>query len=461
MKSLRVSGGLNSLNVFVGAIQTAFGPFFTVYLTQQGWSQVEIGLVLSVGCAAALLLQVPAGALVDAIDLKRIAVALPLVLIAVSAAMVALAPTHVSVLTARVLQACAGCMLTPAVAALTLNICGHHLFSERLGTNGRYASLGNAFAAAALGVVAYAISDGAVFTVTALLGLPGLATLLALRHSDRVVGDHPATLPPRARKLGGHRPWRLFHDPALYIFAGCIALFHFANAAMLPLALNGLTIRLGHSGLVVSAAVIMPQAVVVAASPLAGRLAQRLGRRPILLVALAALVLRGLLFASNPDALPLVVIQLLDGVSGTVFGLAIPLIAADITHRTGNMNLAIGWFGLAASLGAIFSTAAAGWLADTCGASVAFLALSLAGLAALALVWWLMPETRPGKHVARRTLGHHAAAELMPICVAAPLPGSMACGHCQNTCRHRPRTWWGSRTHHGRSVPALWRGVCP
>ena len=32
-------------------IQTAFGPFFTVYLTQQGWSQVDIGFALSVGTA--------------------------------------------------------------------------------------------------------------------------------------------------------------------------------------------------------------------------------------------------------------------------------------------------------------------------------------------------------------------------------------------------------------------------
>ena len=42
-------------------MQTAFGPFFTVYLTQQGWSQVDIGFALSVGTAAALILQLPAG----------------------------------------------------------------------------------------------------------------------------------------------------------------------------------------------------------------------------------------------------------------------------------------------------------------------------------------------------------------------------------------------------------------
>ena len=130
-------------------MQTAFGPFFTVYLTEQGWSQADIGFALSVGTASALILQLPAGALVDAIHFKRIAIALALLLIGISALMVVAAPTQASVLTSRVLQAFAGCLLTPAIAALTLELCGHDGFSERLGSNGRYASLGSAFAAAA------------------------------------------------------------------------------------------------------------------------------------------------------------------------------------------------------------------------------------------------------------------------------------------------------------------------
>ena len=94
-------------------------------------------------------------------------------------------------------------------------------------------------------------------------------------------------------------------------------------------------------------------------------------------------------------------IEVLDGVSATVFGLTMPLIAADLTHRTGYLNLAIGSLGLAAGLGATASTTVAGWLADTFGAPVAFFGLALAGLAALAMVWRMMPETRPGKPIVR------------------------------------------------------------
>jgi MFS family permease len=396
MTSLRTQGGLNGLNFFVGALQTAFGPFFTVYLTQKGWSQTDIGFALSVGTGSALLFQVPAGALVDAIHLKRLAVAVALLMTGLSAMLVVVAPTEVPVLTSRVLQAFAGCLLTPAIAALTLKLCGHEAFSERLGSNGRYASLGNGLAAAALGGVAYYLSQGAIFTFTAFPIIPALAALAMFRDTDLVADDHPATRHPRERQKSEHRPWHIFNDSTLHIFAVCIVLFQFANAAMLPLALNELSKRVGYSDFVVSAAVIVPQIVVAACSPWVGRLAQSLGRKPILLLGFAALPLRGLLFVASPDAIPLVAIEALDGVSATVVGLAIPLIAADLTRRNGYLNLAIGSIGLAGGLGATASTTAAGWVADTLGAPVAFFGLALVGLVALAMVWRLMPETRPG-----------------------------------------------------------------
>ena len=55
--------------------------------------------------------------------------------------------------------------------------------------------------------------------------------------------------------------------------------------------------HIDDTGFVVSAAIIVPQIVVAACSPWAGRLAQRIGRKPILLFGFAALPLRGLLFA--------------------------------------------------------------------------------------------------------------------------------------------------------------------
>jgi MFS family permease len=342
MVPIRCTLGLNALNLFTAAVQTGFGPFFSVYLTEQGWSQVDIGFALSIGTASVLLLQLPAGGLVDMIHHKRFAIGLALLLIGVSALMLVATPTQGPVWAAQVTHAIGSCIMTPAIAALTLALCGHAGFSERLGINARYASIGDALAAGLLGALAYYISSRAVFIAAMLLVLPALATLPLFRISDSVdENDHPALLHPKKRRSRNHRPWQIYREPAFHVFTVAAVLFQFANAAMLPLALNELTKRTGHSGFVVSAAIIVPQIVVALFSPLVGRLAQSVGRRPLLLLGFTALPLRALLFVSLPAAVPLVAMQVLDGVSGVVFGLMIPLIAADLTRRTGFLNFDI------------------------------------------------------------------------------------------------------------------------
>jgi MFS family permease len=384
MPPLRCKLGLNGLNFFIAAIQTGFGPFFSVYLTEQGWSQVDIGFALSVGTGAVLIAQLPAGVLVDQIHLKRLANALGLLLVAVSAIMLITNPTPGSVWASQIVHAVGSCILGPAIAALTLALVGHEAFSEQLGSN------------AGLGALASYASERAVFIATAAMVIPALACLPLFRGSDRVSeDDHPALLHPKERRRRKHSPWQIFYHRGLHIFAVCALLFSFANAAMLPIALNELAKRTDDTGLTVSAAIIVPQIVVALFSPFVGRYAERHGRRRILLLGFAALPLRGLLFATMPNAGPLIAIEILDGVSGTVFGLMIPLIAADLTRRTGFLNLAISSLNLAIGLGAMLSTTVAGWATDMFGAPVAFLGLALVGFAALAVLGFMMKETRP------------------------------------------------------------------
>jgi MFS family permease len=85
--------------------------------------------------------------------------------------------------------------------------------------------------------------------------------------------------------------------------------------------------------------------------------------------------------------------QLLDGVSAAVFGVLLPLVVADITHGGGRFNFALGIASVACALGAAVSNAAAGALAEKAGLPVAFLALAALGAGAVALVWFIMPET--------------------------------------------------------------------
>jgi MFS family permease len=400
--------GLNALNFFIAAVQAGFGPFVAVWLTKQGWSQTDIGLALSLGSGAALLGQLPGGWLVDAVHHKRPLMTVALAAIAAAALLLAFVPMRWPVSMAEALDALAACVVTPSIAAITLRLCGHASYGQRLGVNARYASLGAAASAALLGLCAWYLSERAVFIMTAALVLPALAALYSIRADEAAESEeHPALLHPRERRRRAIRPWQIFREPALHVFAVCTVLFHLANAAMLPLALNELAKRTPATGLAVSAAIIVPQMIVAAVSPWAGRMAQTLGRRPVLLAGFAALPVRGLLFALlvwvGPAGLPLVAIQLLDGVSASVFGLSLPLIAADATRRTGYLNLAIGSLGLAAGLGATASTTLAGLATDAFGAPVAFLGLAAAGAVAWLTILLAMPETRPTHHRRART----------------------------------------------------------
>jgi MFS family permease len=187
----------------------------------------------------------------------------------------------------------------------------------------------------------------------------------------------------------------LMQNRPLLIFAGCMLLFHLANAAMLPLVGSVVTMRSARwATILIGACIVVPQLVVAALSPAIGQRAQTWGRRPLLLIGLGVLPIRGLLFAfvTNPEAL--VVIQVLDGITAAVFSVMVPLVVADLTRGTGHFNLGQGIVGTFVGIGASLSATLAGYLTDHFGSPVAF--MTLAGIAtfAFAVAVLSMPETR-------------------------------------------------------------------
>ncbi len=391
--------GLNCLNFFHAAAQTGFGPFIAVYLTERGWSQTDIGVALSIGTASGVLSQLPSGMLVDLVHRKRGITAAALVLLGLSALLLIAWPTEELVWASQILHAVASGILVPGIAALTLSLCGHDAFSARLGVNARYGALGNAAAAGLLGAAASYLATGAVFLLTAALVIPALLSLLAIHPTHYVdpTHDHPSLQHPRVMRRRPERFWHIYRLHSLHVFAAATVLFHMSNAAMLPLALNALAERGGNTGLVISAAIVVPQVVAALIAPWIGGAAQRFGRRPVLLAGFAVLPLRGLLLSAQFGAVPLAAMQTLDGVSAAVLGIMVPLIAADVTRRTGYLNLAINSIGLAVSIGATFSTTLGGLVADRFGIPTAVFGLAMIGFAATVLVWAALPETRPAR----------------------------------------------------------------
>src|SRR3954462_3214518 len=77
--------GLDWFVFFLADVQTGFGPFVAVYLTSQNWTQVEIGLVLSISGLIALIGQMPGGAVVDAARSERLVASVALACIGTAA----------------------------------------------------------------------------------------------------------------------------------------------------------------------------------------------------------------------------------------------------------------------------------------------------------------------------------------------------------------------------------------
>lgn len=389
MAAQRSLRGLDWLFFFVADLQTSFGPFIAVYLTDHRWTQAQLGVALSVGSASAMLAQVPAGALVDALRSKAVAVAAALAGIAIGALLMALSPTVWPVMLAQVTYGFAACMLNPALAAFTLGLVGAAAVAERLGRNARFQAIGSATGAALMGACGTYLSTRSVFWLAALLCAPALFALRAVRAQPV-----PQAAVPTSEV--SHEPLRhVLLDRRLLTWLACALLFQLANAALLPLAGVEITKRAAsHASLIIAACILVPQAGVALLSPFAGRAAERWGRRWVLMAGFCALPARALLLSVVHDPLWIVLVQALDGLGGAAFGVMNPLIAADISVPGGRFNLRMGLIGLVVGVGATVGYTVAGRIATDLGTPTAFIALAFTGLCAFLAVALAMPETR-------------------------------------------------------------------
>jgi MFS family permease len=247
-----------------------------------------------------------------------------------------------------------------------------------------------------MGACGYFVSSRSVFLVTFLLAIPTLLALSRIREREIDIAQAHGAMATEAPDTKATSVFMLMRKRPLLIFAGSVLLFQLANAAMLPLMAGVVTTRSAQwAPVLIAACIIVPQAIVALTSPSVGRTAQAWGRRPLLLMAFAALAIRGLLFATVRDPYLLVAVQIFDGITAAVFSVMVPLIVADIAFGSGHFNLAQGIVGTATGIGASLSTVLAGYISDKLGSSTAF--MSLAGVAAfgLLMIWLIMPETRP------------------------------------------------------------------
>jgi predicted MFS family arabinose efflux permease len=282
----------------------------------------------------------------------------------------------------------------PAICAVSLGIVGYRLFDRRQGRNQTFNSAGNVVAALSMGLLGYFISNRSIFFFVSVCALPTILALLIIRPDEIDYGR------ARGAKEGDEdgKPAdtrALLKDRPLLIFLVCAVMFHFANAAMLPLLGEMLAKGKGRSSMLfMSACVVTTQLVITLLASWSGRKAGSWGRKPLLLIAFGVLPVRAVLYTLTNQTVALVAIQILDGVGAGIFGVVSVLVIADLTQGSGRFNLTLGAISTAVGIGASLSQVIAGAIVNHFGYNAGFLFLASVAAVALAILYFFMPETR-------------------------------------------------------------------
>ncbi len=389
--------GLDWTNFFLADVQTGFGTFVAFYLADLGWSKSGVGLALTAGALASVVMQIPGGALADAVRWKRALMALGIVLIAAAALILAFFPSMIPVIFAEVLHGTTGGIVTPTIGAISLGLVGRRSMSLRTGRNFRYAAAGHAVTAGLMGVAGAYLSANAIFIATAALCVPALVALGFIR--PREIDYRKARNAAKQDGESNARIGNLLKNYRLVLFTAALVLFQLADASMLPLIGESLAGSIKQQGsLWISGLIAVPQLVVAIAAPWVGYHSERKGRKPLLLIGFAVEPVRAGLLALTSWYPVLAAAQILDGISGAIITVLTVLVITDLTAGTGRFNLARGFVGAMLGIAASISTLATGYLFQFAGPLTGFLAISVVAAGAALLIWIFVAETKPADY---------------------------------------------------------------
>jgi MFS family permease len=389
---------LDAVNFLSADVRGAVGPYLNVFLvTQQHWSQTDVGLVTTIGGLLGLAVQTPIGAAIDETRAKRGVIILALAVLAFTSVVIFAFPTFWPVAIANSLMAVAGDVFGPVVAALTLGLFARKLLARRMGRNSAFDHAGNVAIALVAGAVGYEFSQRAVFLLVPVFALLTAIAVLsipakAIDYNRARDLDSDPSAATGSTGVAGYGV--LFKSRPLVIFGLCAMLFHFANAPLLPLVGQKLaTAYPKEATAMMSTCIIAAQLVMLPFALLVGRTAETWGRKPLFLAGFAILPIRAVLYTLSDNSFWLIGVQLLDGVGAGIFGALTPLVVADIMRGTGRYNLALGAVGTMVGIGASLSGLGAGVVVDHFGYSATFLTLGAAALLAVIVFALEMPET--------------------------------------------------------------------
>ncbi len=371
--------GLDAFNFTLAGAREGFGPFLGVYLQHQGFDPARTGFAMSLAGLAGIAATAPLGALIDHMTAKRAAVVLAVICIAAGAGLIVATTQLWIVATGQVLIGIADSSLAPLVAALTLGIVGSQKYADRVARNEAFNHAGNAANAAVAALLGYCLGLG---YVAGAIGVMALATGAVMLIVDPERIDHVAARGGDAADSSGW--WR---SRPILLLAGTVFAFQTANGAMLPFIAQALTARGDDPSLTTGAMTVTAQVSMIGAALLVPRFSRRVGQHFVLGSALLLVVVRAALAACGPTWWSIALVQVMEGMSMGLAGVAIPALAAEIMAGTGHAGGGLGGVMMAYGAGAALSPALAGVVAQEFGFPAAFLVLG--AVAGIGLLVWI------------------------------------------------------------------------
>lgn len=384
--------GLNAANFFQAEAVGVVLPVLNALLRASGWQYDAIGVATAVAGLGTLIAQTPAGLLTDRINSRRalfasMCVVTGLCFVFLPAAAHSFSAILALLFTAGISQSFFG----PALAALALSLVGHARLNRVIGGNQSWNHAGNIVAAlAGIAIVAQFGLSGIFYSV-GLSSALAAASVLLIRSRDL----NPMLATGRTdNRRDGISPLRLLRQPAIAMLFVAVAMFHFANAPILP-AVALYVKRLGGSNALMTATVLTAQSVMVPVAIFAGRFVERWGRKPVMAIAFWVLPLRILSYTLVHSPMALVGLQCLDGIGAGIYSVAIVSMSADLTRGQGGFNTLMGLFATALAVGGVVGPLITGELIQHLGFTTMFLVF--AGIAVCAALWFQLAvaETAP------------------------------------------------------------------
>jgi DHA1 family multidrug resistance protein-like MFS transporter len=392
----RLSRDVYVLGLIAFFVMVGFGvvvPVLPVFVRSFGVGYAEVGAVVSAFALMRLVASPFVGKLIDLMG-ERVVLAVGIGIVAVSSGLVGIAADYPHLLILRGVGGIGSAMFT--VAAMTL-LLGSTSAAHRARAVGFYQGgflIGGMTGPAIGGLLATISLTAPFFFYAGTLAVAGIVGLVLLRPRAQPAGGQAAAAgaPDADGSVNPLVPLRDVLRDARFR-AACLANFaqgwnsFGVRSALIPVIV--VEVIKGPSSFTGIAFAIAAVAQTLALGP-AARFIDRAGRKPALVLSLAAAAALTVAISFTGDIVTLTVLLSLYGVVSAFLGIAPAASVGDVVGRRGGRGIAI--FSMSSDIGAIVGPLAAGALVDAFSFPVAF-GVGAVFFAAASLYSLRMPAT--------------------------------------------------------------------